>query len=384
MENLAVQDSPAALLRREGLEALVRILRAGGYRVLGPVLKDSAVVYDELESLADLPEGLTDEQSPGSYRVTKDGSRRLFGYAVGPQSPKKYLFPPESRVWSARRSPGGMEFEAGTLRPEKLAFLGVRPCELAAISIQDRVFLGGRPPDPAYKARRGNVFLISVNCARPGGTCFCGSMGTGPEARTGYDLSLTEFDSGNAPAYLARSGSDAGRRVLDSIPRDVAGPGDIARAKKILDDARGRMGRSLETDGIRETLPGRSDHPRWEITARRCLTCANCTMVCPTCFCSTFEDSSDLSGNGAERVRKWDSCFTMDFSYIHGGSVRRSAASRYRQWLTHKFAWWHEQFGTSGCVGCGRCITWCPVGIDVTEEIRAVCRGGGPEKGAKP
>ena len=95
-------------------------------------------------------------------------------------------------------------------------------------------------------------------------------------------------------------------------------------------------------------------------------------MVCPTCFCTTVEDHSDLAGETAERVRSWDSCFTLDFSYVHGGSVRTETQSRYRQWMTHKLASWIDQFGTSGCVGCGRCITWCPVGIDITEEAAAI------------
>jgi sulfhydrogenase subunit beta (sulfur reductase) len=132
------------------------------------------------------------------------------------------------------------------------------------------------------------------------------------------------------------------------------------------------MGRKVDITNIKELLIRNSENHRWQQTAQRCLTCANCTMVCPTCFCTTIEDVTDLTGKEANRTRKWDSCFTMDFSYIHGGSIRPSVYSRYRQWLTHKFAAWHDQFGTSGCVGCGRCITWCPVGIDVTEEITAI------------
>jgi Fe-S oxidoreductase len=99
-------------------------------------------------------------------------------------------------------------------------------------------------------------------------------------------------------------------------------------------------------------------------------------MVCPTCFCTTVEDVSDVTGDHAERWRRWDSCFTLGFSYIHGGSIRNSGKARYRQWMTHKLASWIDQFGTSGCVGCGRCITWCPVGIDITEEARAIRDGG--------
>ena len=106
--------------------------------------------------------------------------------------------------------------------------------------------------------------------------------------------------------------------------------------------------------------------------AERCLTCGNCTLVCPTCFCTNVEDVGDLTGDHAERWRVWDTCFSVDYSYIHGGSVRPSGRARYRQWLTHKLATWHDQFDSSGCVGCGRCITWCPVGIDITQEVAAI------------
>jgi len=132
------------------------------------------------------------------------------------------------------------------------------------------------------------------------------------------------------------------------------------------------MGRTIDTTDVKSLLYRNSENSRWLETAKRCLTCANCTMVCPTCFCTTIEDVTDLTGKEAERRRKWDSCFTLDFSYIHGGNIRSSAASRYRQWLTHKFAYWQDQFGTYGCVGCGRCITWCPVGLDITEEINSI------------
>jgi ferredoxin len=132
------------------------------------------------------------------------------------------------------------------------------------------------------------------------------------------------------------------------------------------------MTRAVRTEGIRELLAATLDHPRWDDVASRCLTCTNCTLVCPTCFCSTVEDVTDLTGRTAERWRRWDSCFTLGHSYLHGGSVRSTARDRYRQWLTHKLGTWIDQFGHSGCVGCGRCITWCPVGIDITEEVAAL------------
>jgi ferredoxin len=160
--------------------------------------------------------------------------------------------------------------------------------------------------------------------------------------------------------------------VLTEIPHSQAGTEDIAQAAAVVARTAASMGRTMEAGGVKDLLLRNLQHPRWEDVAERCLTCGNCTMVCPTCFCTAMEDASDVSGQTASRSRRWDSCFTTDFSYIHGGSVRTSAKSRYRQWMTHKLATWFDQFGTSGCVGCGRCITWCPVGIDITEEVRAI------------
>ena len=156
------------------------------------------------------------------------------------------------------------------------------------------------------------------------------------------------------------------------MPHKAASAEEKAKAEGIVAKAARQMGRTLDTKGIKELLYRNYENPRWDDVAKRCLTCGNCTLVCPTCFCTTVEDVTDLTGEHVERWRKLDSCFTMDFSYIHGGSIRSSPRARYRQWMTHKLATWIDQFGTSGCVGCGRCITWCPVGIDITEEAAAI------------
>ena len=132
--------------------------------------------------------------------------------------------------------------------------------------------------------------------------------------------------------------------------------------------------RRLETSDLPGLLYANFDHPRWEETAERCLSCGNCTLVCPTCFCHDELDEPALDGSGSLRVRQWDSCFDRQHAQVHGLNFRPQIAHRYRQWLVHKLASWIDQFGESGCVGCGRCITWCPVGIDLTEEV-AVIRG---------
>jgi ferredoxin len=361
------------VLPADSLNALFEALRRRGYNLVGPTVKDGAIVYAEIRSPADLPAGWTDEQDGGTYRLKRRADRALFGYAVGPHSWKKFLFPPVTRLWQARRSEnGGFEFAEEREASPRFAFIGVRSCELHAIAVQDRVFLEGRHVDPTYKARREHAFIVAVNCGQAGGTCFCVSMKTGPKATFGFDLALTETLEGGGHQFVVEAGSERGAEVLTELPSGKAGSEDLAAAQRAVDRAAAQMGRTMDTAGIKELLYRNYENPRWDDVAARCLTCANCTMVCPTCFCSTVEDTSDLKGEHAERWRKWDSCFTMDFSYIHGGNVRSTARSRYRQWMTHKLATWIDQFGTSGCVGCGRCITWCPVGIDITEEARAI------------
>ncbi len=335
-------------------------------------------MYDDLSSADDLPIGLTDVQQPGSYRLERREDDARFGYAVGPHSWKQFLFPPRVRLWRASRRDDSIEVEQPDRDEAPLAFVGMRSCELHAMAIQDRVFLEGRYVEQDYAARREDAFVVAVNCFEPGGTCFCVSMGTGPKVEAGYDLALTEILDGEH-RFLVEVGSDRGGDVLAALPHRESGAADLAAAGAAVDRAAGLMGRELEVGDLRDLLARNLEHPRWDEVADRCLTCGNCTMVCPTCFCTGVEDHTELAGESTERVRFWDTCFSVDHSYLHGGAVRPTGRSRYRQWLTHKFGTWHDQFGSSGCVGCGRCITWCPVGIDVTEELTAIraTDGGG-------
>lgn len=360
------------LVDREGLDDLIRTLRDLGYAVIGPAVRQEAIVHAEIESIGDLPAGWTDAQDGGTYRLQRRDDDALFGFAVGPHSWKSFLFPPDTLLWRGRRTDDGFEIEEEPAERPRYAFLGVRSCDLAAVGVQDKVFMAEGASDPTYAALREQAFIVAVNCGSPAGTCFCVSMGTGPRASKGYDLALTELLDAERHDFLVEVGTARGREVLDAIPHRVAATTDEAAAEAVVEDAAARMGRQMDVTGIKELLYRNQEHPRWDDVAQRCLTCGNCTMVCPTCFCATVEDTTDLTGEVAERHRLWDSCFTLDHSYLAGGSVRASTRSRYRQWLTHKLATWIDQFETSGCVGCGRCITWCPVAIDITEEVRAI------------
>lgn len=363
------------VIERQEFQALLDALRARGYQVIGPTVRDGAIVYDELGKVTDLPVGWTDEQEGGRYRLRRRPDQALFGYTLGPHAWKQFLQPPLIRLWQAVRQNGAVEIVAEAEAPPHYAFIGVRACELHAIQIQDKVFLEGAYVDPIYQARREHAFLVAINCGQAGSTCFCASMATGPQVGSGYDLALTEVLTGEEHYFVAAAGTAVGADVLAEISHRPAGADEVAAAESIVAETAAHMGRTLETAGLRELLYQKVEDPHWEAVANRCLTCGNCTMVCPTCFCTTVEDVTDLTGERSERWRKADSCFSIDFSHIYGGSVRASAKARYRQWMTHKLAAWVDQFGMMGCVGCGRCITWCPVGIDITAEARAIREG---------
>jgi ferredoxin len=364
------------MIARTDLDELLGAIARRGFRLIGPTLRDGAIIYDDITSAADLPAGWTDEQDGGHYRVHRRDDEALFGYAVGPQSWKRYLFPATSLLWRSGQEAGG---DAAAGPP--MAFIGVRACELRAIAIQDRVFLEGQQVDPVYASRRAGAFLVAVNCGTAAGTCFCVSMQAGPKAESGFDLALTELMDGGRHEFLVEAGTSRGADVLAEVASRAADGADTRAAAQVTERTAASMGRQLDTRGIKDLLYDNLDHPRWDDVASRCLTCGNCTMVCPTCFCFSITDVNDLTGTEAEQRRSWDSCFTMDHSYVHGGPVRASSRSRYRQWMTHKLATWIDQFGTSGCVGCGRCITWCPVGIDITEEAAAIRDPGGDTRG---
>jgi sulfhydrogenase subunit beta (sulfur reductase) len=373
-ETRGVRDAEPRFLARADLQRLMDLLAEDGRRVIGPTVRDGAVVYEEIASIEALPIGLRDEQAPGHYRLVETGSQRAFDVTVGMTSWKRFTYPPRVPLARATRagdtasfSPAGAYDPVGEA-PAPMAFLGVRACELAALRVHDRVLAGGAFVDEDYRARRDAALVVATECTRASATCFCAAMGTGPEVRDGYDLALTELDDG----FLVRAGSPRGEGLLARLPVTPAG-GERQRAAAVAVAAtRESMGAPVVTAGLHDRLLDALDHPRWAQVAERCLACTSCTMVCPTCFCTSVEQRSDLDGAQTISERAWDSCFTAGFAKVAGGSFRSRRQDRYRQWLTHKFATWVDQFGTFGCVGCGRCIAWCPVGIDVREELAVI------------
>ncbi len=352
---------------------LLDALRADGRTVIGPTVRDDVIVLDEIVHAADLPTGRGAETGPGHYRMTVRDDERRFDHAVGPMSPKRWIFPPRAPIRLGRKTPGGVRFSGIDPQPPALAFVGVRACELAAIRIQDHVFLDGQAIDGDYRARRSSAFIVAVECATPTATCFCTSMGTGPEVTESFDVALTELDDG----FVVRVGSPAGRALVGSLDLAPADPSATEAAEAVVAGARQAMGTPMDMTNVHDALQASPEHPGWAAVADRCLSCTNCTLVCPTCFCTSVVEKSDLDGTTSTGERTWDSCFNEGFAKVAGGSFRPQTKDRYRQWLTHKFSTWWDQFGSTGCVGCGRCIAWCPVGIDVREELKVIA-GVGP------
>lgn len=369
MPNNLPRPPASVAIPKASLQQVFDNLRAAGFLLIGPTLRDGAIVLEEIDGMDDLPQGWVDEQQPGQYRLKKSRDNQYFGYGVGPHSWKQFLHPPRLRLFSAAKDNGTWVFRPPTEPPPHYAFIGVHACDLAAIAVQDRVLTGSEFRDPHYAARREQAFLLAANCGVANSSCFCTSMKTGPKVTSGFDLALTELPD----VFLVEVGSEAGSEMLRDVAWEAATAFDLSRASRVTHHAEKQITRQMRTDHLPEALYENLEHEHWDEVAARCLSCANCTLVCPTCFCTTVEDASNLRGTAAERTRVADSCFNRDFSHVHGGNIRPTTKSRYRQWLTHKLASWIDQFGTSGCVGCGRCITWCPVGIEITEEVNSIC-----------
>ncbi len=350
-----------------GLEQLITVLQGDGYQTIAPVEQDGAVLWSEVSSLTELLFGRREEQQPGSFRIS-DADTTYFGINHGSQSLKSLTFKAKQSLVRFTKDEQGIHFEPSAPQAEKVAVIGARACDVVALQIQKKVFEPADFPDPYFKQACENLLVVAMNCTFAQTTCFCTSTQTGPQVKNGFDLALTEIDSG----FLLESGSKAGKSIIEQLHAELADQIQQLQAADRVQACADSQGRSLTAGPLTDLLTTYREHPHWQLVADRCLSCGNCTMVCPTCFCHTVEEVPDISGEGSERFRLWDSCFNPEHGYIHGKNMRPTTRERYRMWITHKLGTWHQQFGSSGCVGCGRCITWCPVGIDITEEVAAI------------
>lgn len=362
------------------LQDLIDALMHAGFVCIGPKARDGAIVYEPLDNADDLPWGMRDRQSPGQYSLESTGENKAFAFSNGAQAIKPVLFRPRETVWKVVRSQDGkLEFQPYQPKEAPVAILGARSCDLAGMVIQDKVFLHGKNIDPRYQERRENLFVVAVNCAYSSQNCFCVSAGTGPDVKKAggstvsaqYDILMTEIDGG----FVIESGNARGSEILTALELEKTHADQEDQGRQSVEHAAAMQVKRIPFDngyGLRDVLFTNLEHPRWQEVADRCLSCGNCTQVCPTCFCHSEVEEQSLDGSRSEHHREWDSCFTAGHSYLNGKIIRDDTRKRYRQWLTHKVGSWFDQFDVSGCVGCGRCISWCPVGIDLTEELAAI------------
>jgi ferredoxin len=362
---------------REAIPGLIQNLGGLGYTVIGPSLSEGVVRLMEIKRPEDLASGVVDVQAPGRYAIAGK-SPSVFSYVNGPDSPKDYLHPGEVELSRTIEKNGGTEVVSAFHSEKKYAFFGIRPCDLKGVGVMDRTMMVPGFEDPVYSVLRKDSVTVVVNCTRAGENCFCASMGTGPGADSGYDLAITELSD-----RLLLDVPEGSKKLLKGVDVIPATEKDISAGKEMVLLAREQMHKRIEKDNPSELMYAGTDSPLWEKTAERCLACGNCTMVCPTCFCNTIQDWTDFREGSVSRIRRWDSCLSKDFAYSAGGNPRRQRSARYRQFVMHKFAYWKDQFGVYGCVGCGRCITWCPVGIDITETVNGVLRGEAEKKEGK-
>jgi len=356
----------------EKFNELLKILNDKNYECIGPQVKNHAIVFDTLDDIKQLPWGIQETQSPGDYQLHQTGKKQAFAWANGPQAIKPLIFKAEEPMWRVKRDKSGkLNFERFKPAIKQQAIIGAKACDLAALAVQDRVFLKDKYQDAHYKARREALFIVGVNCSYASSNCFCVSTDTGPKITQYYDLVLTEIEDG----FTIKQDSVKGDEVLQNLHLNPCDKLQLQAAEKVTQQAINRQTKKMPKNNTSALLPllmNNLDHPRWDEVADRCLSCGNCTMVCPTCFCHHEIETMHVDATNSTHSREWDSCFTTGHSYVHGKVIRDDIKSRYKQWLTHKLATWWEQFDTSGCVGCGRCISWCPVGIDLTEEVAAI------------
>ena len=353
------------LISKEEIFTLIDVLLYEGYDVVAPVLRDGAIQLEEISSPDEIARWVQECQGKGSYKVVE--SDLFFGYVHGPDSIKRFLHPPRTELMKIKTDLS----QKVLLEKRRYAFIALRGCDLRALEILDDVFLGDEN-DTHYNCLRKWAFVVALNCPRPSETCFCTSMGTGPGVQRGYDLLLSELSD----AFLVKAGSERGEEILRRLKGGEPSQEHFRREREVIKEVEDSIKRNVETERLPEKLLDKLESPYWDEVAKRCLACGSCAMVCPTCFCYEVVDEVTMDGMESLRIRRWDVCFREEFSAIHGIPLRRTVSSRYRQWLMHKFSYWVGQFGKFGCVGCGRCITWCPVGIDITEEVRRVLEDG--------
>lgn len=348
--------------RERDLNELIALLSSKyGLDVIGLRYNGGSFSYGKLSSINDAPLYVEDLQGRASYRLIRANAAGSFRHTY--LSPKYFLNPPLQEVAHV-----GADFGASAPkeRPKPFAIFGIKPCDLHAIRVIDGILLN---KDLYYTMIRGSLRAVVVEeCTRPSGNCFCGSLGTGPQARNGYDLAYAWLEDG----VVVKAGSALGEELIEELGLEGADAGDVEKYEEYIIRAQQQTKALPELPKLVNALEkSMGNIELWSKLSRRCVGCSNCNMVCPTCFCTEFFDEIGPNGS-ATRFRKWYGCLSYSYGLVARGHFRPELYMRYRHFVLHKFLFYWKQVGLIGCTGCGRCITWCPLGVDIRETLREV------------
>lgn len=292
------------------------------------------------------------------------------GYRSLMVSPRKLLFPDNQCLYEYETTAGEIELRdcRKTWTGEKI-FLGLHPCDIAAVDRLDRLFLKDRYEEPTYKERREKSILIGLTCSQPQDHCFCNVVGSGPDCQKGADLVMTDLGD----RYFFKALTEKGRELIGGGRFEDVGDDDRKRRAEILEKTEQALPEKLDLDHVVEAMKENYGHSLWEEYTDACVSCGACNMVCPTCHCFAILDKANPDRTRGRRVLVWDACHFERFSQMAGAvNARREKGARYKHRLYDKFYYDPQRHGNVFCVGCGRCVEFCPAHIDILEVLRKV------------
>ena len=287
-------------------------------------------------------------------------------YANTSVPPKNAVFPQTETMLQFEI--GKMDHQVAAGEEKDRVLLGVRPCDARAMVIVDKLFAWD-VDDPYYMEKREKSTVVGLACNEPCANCFCTSVGGGPASTEGLDVLLTGLEESYLVQPLTEKGEVLCKSVSDVL--EQATDEDIQTAEKVHDEAKKAVVRQIDTGGIPENLPGLWENELWQKVSKSCLGCGICTFLCPTCHCFDMQD--EIEGFDGRRCRTWDSCMFSEYTmHASGHNTRPTRRERTRNRINHKYSYFVDKFDVIACVGCGRCISLCPVNIDILDILSKV------------